>query len=84
VIKQKGAWFLVRAATHQGWLHGNTIKLAESREDNESSPSDNLNPQPGYSSSYTSNSYSTSTGGYYTGPRGGCYTYSSSGKKKIC
>ncbi len=27
VIKQQGAWFLVKTETNQGWLHGNTIKL---------------------------------------------------------
>ena len=29
VIKQKGAWFLVRSAAQSGWIHGNTIRLAE-------------------------------------------------------
>jgi hypothetical protein len=29
VLKQKGAWFLVRAGTQEGWLHGNTIRLED-------------------------------------------------------
>ncbi len=27
VIKQQGAWFLVKTETNQGWMHGNTLKL---------------------------------------------------------
>lgn len=27
VIKQQGAWFLVKTETAQGWMHGNTLKL---------------------------------------------------------
>lgn len=32
VIKQKSAWFLVRANGQEGWLHGNTIRLADQSE----------------------------------------------------
>jgi hypothetical protein len=27
VIKQRGAWFLVKTETLQGWMHGNTLQL---------------------------------------------------------
>jgi uncharacterized protein YgiM (DUF1202 family) len=27
VIKQQGAWYLVKTETAQGWMHGNTLKL---------------------------------------------------------
>ena len=82
VLKQKGAWFLVQAAAEQGWLHGNTIKLIEDNQVNETSStysnSSSVYLNPSSSSGYSS----SSSGGYFTGPRGGCYTYSSSGKKR--
>ncbi|HEY0050233.1 MAG TPA: DUF3761 domain-containing protein [Pyrinomonadaceae bacterium] len=29
VIKQNGAWFLVKSGNREGWIHGNAIRLAK-------------------------------------------------------
>jgi hypothetical protein len=69
VIKQKGAWFQIKYNNQTGWIHGNTIRLNEDVSDLKSDIIENNLELP-------------KTTGYYTGPRGGCYTYSSSGKKR--
>ena len=50
VLKQRGAWFLVQAASQQGWLHGNTIKLLDKNQSEKSTPNYSYSePKPSYS-----------------------------------
>lgn len=79
VIKQKGAWFYVRAGERSGWMHGNTIRL------DEAVTQDEVTAKPrtisGASSESADSTYSGSSSEYHTGPRGGCYYYGGTGRK---
>jgi hypothetical protein len=86
VIQQKGAWFLVDNDDSIGWMHGNTIKLSNSKEDqskfNQAETSTNT-PKFVETPSYSElpKTSSASSNGYIRGPRGGCYYINSRGNK---
>lgn len=50
VIKQQGAWFLVKTETEQGWMHGNTLKL-QNFQIASSAPNTSSNASPPFDSS---------------------------------
>jgi hypothetical protein len=82
VIKQKDAWFLVQSTEYVGWLHGNTIRLAD---DNAGGGNATVTervtptaPEPKYVYVPRSDPQPRT---YFRGPRGGCYYINSSGKK---
>ena len=56
IIKQQGAWFLVKADNQTGWMHGNTIRLI----DGENLTSKNLTSDDTYTNSYNSSPYYSS------------------------
>lgn len=86
VIKQQGAWFLVKTDTNrQGWLHGNTIKLQSYTipATTKIKPAP-VTPKPSEEISDTVDApetYKSSSKEYVTGPRGGCYYINSNGNK---
>ena len=93
VIRQKGAWFYVRAGGKTGWLHGNTIRLA-SRSSQEPAKKTTGESQTTYTTTNKkSESEETNLTGsddddaadgssrYITGPRGGCYYINGNGNK---
>lgn len=95
VIRQKGAWFYVRAAGKTGWLHGNTIRLADRRSSQESAKKTTGESQTTYTTANkkSENEETNLTGSdddedaangssrYITGPRGGCYYINGNGNK---
>lgn len=92
LIKQKGPWFLVQTQDYVGWLHGNTIRINGTIQTlgdvGQSPPSDFVpstpkpRPTPNYSRPAPVYSPPSSTRSYITGPRGGCYYYTASGRKQ--
>lgn len=91
VIRQKGAWFYVRAAGKTGWLHGNTIRLAGGRSQQsakqtigESQPPytpENKKSENEATDSTSNDDDDESASRYITGPRGGCYYINGNGNK---
>jgi hypothetical protein len=91
VLDEKLPWYVVRAGNRVGWMHGNTIEFIDPKV---SAPTPQR-PQavdPDYapstpsvlrrrSSTQTSTRISGESRGYITGPRGGCYYLSGSGRK---
>ena len=91
VLDEKLPWYVVRVGNRVGWMHGNTIEFITTQG---SSPATSR-PQsvaPDYRSATLPTqrreglpetpARSTGTSrGYITGPRGGCYYYSASGRK---
>ncbi|MGB4498907.1 MAG: hypothetical protein WBI40_09415 [Methylococcaceae bacterium] len=69
-----------------GYSSGTTTGPVTNRESNttsESTSSSYSSPSSRHSTTTTSpSSYSHSNSGYFTGPRGGCYTYTSGGRKR--
>ena len=80
VIKQRGAWFYVRADGGQtGWLHGNTIKLIDSKPASPIKTTDEDSTQEPLripKAKMDGDDY------YHLGPRGGCYVYTKTGNKR--
>lgn len=79
IIRQQGAWFLVKNNGRSGWMHGNTIRFVDSttetedltiagtNTDNYDLPSTYTSPSSSYSSpysSYSSRRYSSSSYDY--------------------
>jgi len=91
VIRQKGAWFYVRAAGKTGWLHGNTIRLAGRRPQepakeitgkSQSTYAPENKKSEDEETDFTSgDDYAGDTSRYITGPRGGCYYINRNGNK---
>jgi hypothetical protein len=95
VLDRKGAWYVVRIDDSVGWMHGNTFRFGSSSGNQQSSPvlEDDTSPssaaagsrptRPRSGSVQSSDSVSRSSSGrtLIRGPRGGCYYYSSSGRK---
>jgi Protein of unknown function (DUF4236)/Bacterial SH3 domain len=68
IVKQQGAWFLVKANNQTGWMHGNTIRLVDAENlSSNSSTNDNT-----YANSYNSSSYYSSP---YSGSSSSTYDY---------
>lgn len=68
VVKQQGAWFLVKADNQTGWMHGNTIRFVEA----ENLTSNNLTTDDTYTNSYNSSSSYSSP---YSGSSSSTYDY---------
>jgi hypothetical protein len=92
IIRQKGAWVFVSASGRTGWMHGNTIRLAESysSESSKETVDNSSPPPPPPSTSLPKSKPKNSDGdsddisnssGYITGPRGGCYYINRNGNK---
>ena len=93
VLDQKGVWYVVRIEDSVGWMHGNTFRFGGSSSveqdvpalDASLSPVENTprpaRPRADSVRSDDSGSRSSSGRSYIRGPRGGCYYYSSSGRK---
>lgn len=93
VLDRKGAWYVVRIEDSVGWMHGNTFRFGGSARDERSAPALDTSPSPVENTPRParprsdsiqpddSGSRSSSGRGYIRGPRGGCYYYSSSGRK---
>lgn len=93
VLDRKGAWYVVRIEDSVGWMHGNTIRFGRGYGVEQSAPASDAPPSPVESTPRPSRPRSDSTQpdfsgsrsssgrGYIRGPRGGCYYYSSSGRK---
>ena len=66
IVKQQGAWFLVKANNQTGWMHGNTIRFvgAENLTSNNST-NDDTYTSSNNSSSYYSSPYSGSSSSTY-------------------
>jgi uncharacterized protein YgiM (DUF1202 family) len=93
VLDRKGTWYVVRLEDSVGWMHGNTFRFGGNASVEQSAPALDSSPspvevaprpaRPRSDSIQTdgSGSRSGSGRGYIRGPRGGCYYYSSSGRK---
>lgn len=91
VLDQKGAWYVVRIGDLVGWLHGNTFRFGSYTSGTPNPAWDNTSSSPRTITPPTTRSESVSSGTpssrssygrtYIRGPRGGCYYYSSSGRK---
>jgi len=93
VLDRKGAWYVVRIEDSVGWMHGNTFRYGGSSSVEQSAPTLDSSPSPlevtrrpprprsDSIQSDGSGSRSGSGRSYIRGPRGGCYYYSSSGRK---
>jgi hypothetical protein len=95
VLDRKGAWYVVRIDDSVGWMHGNTFRIGSSSVIQQSDPvlEDDASPSPAANTSrpirsrsgsvQSNDSGSRSSPGrtLIRGPRGGCYYYSSSGRK---
>lgn len=91
VLDQKGAWYVVRIGDMVGWLHGNTFRFGSSAARTSNPTWDNTSLSPPANTSRPARSDTSQSGTsisrpsygrmYYRGPRGGCYYYSSSGRK---
>lgn len=93
VLDRKGAWYIVRVEDSVGWMHGNTFRFGGSPGVERTAPALDTSPSPvgnsprparprsGSAGSDVSGSRSGSGRTYIRGPRGGCYYYSSSGRK---
>lgn len=68
IVRQKGAWFLVKADNQTGWMHGNTIRFVEA----ENLTSNSLTTDDTYTNSYNSSSYYSSP---YSGSSSSTYDY---------
>ncbi len=80
VIRQKGAWFYVSAGGQTGWLHGNTIRLADGYARKPPAETVEISPLPTPLpkketpvDSGDSGTVTSSSSLYIRGPRGGCY-----------
>ncbi len=94
VLDRKGAWYVVRIDDLVGWIHGNTFRFGSSSSVEQSNHViDEASPNPAGNTSRPTRSRSDSVQSndsgsrpssgrsYIQGPRGGCYYYSSSGRK---
>jgi len=93
VLDRKGAWYVVRIEDSVGWMHGNTFRFGGGSSVEQSAPALDTSPSPVESTPRparprsdsiqpdVSGSRSSSGRSYIRGPRGGCYYYSSSGRK---
>ena len=86
VIRQKGAWFFVRASGQTGWMHGNTIRFANAHSSEPSTGTVDSSPPTNSSKSKPNNfgnssDQTSSSSRYITGPRGGCYYINGNGNK---
>ena len=87
VLDRKGAWYVVRIEDSVGWMHGNTFRFGGGSSVEQSAPTLDTSPSPVESTPRPPRPRSTSIQpdvpgrGYIRGPRGGCYYYSSSGRK---
>lgn len=91
VLDKKGAWYVVRTGDLVGWLHGNTFRFGNSVSVTSNPSWDNTSSSPRTNTTSSTRSESVSSGtpssrssygrSYIRGPRGGCYYYSSSGRK---
>ena len=91
VLDQKLPWYVVRFGNRVGWMHGNTLELIETR-DSVIEPPRQQSVVPDYRPATplipkrerlpeTPSRNTSVDRGYITGPRGGCYYLSSSGRK---
>jgi hypothetical protein len=93
VLDRKGAWYVVRIDDSVGWMHGNTFRFGGGSgirqpnpvlEEGEFPVPTADRPRPiTLDSVGSSDSGARSSSGrtFIRGPRGGCYYYSSSGRK---
>jgi hypothetical protein len=95
VLDRKGAWYVVRIDDSVGWMHGNTFRFGGGSGIRQPNPvlEEGESPVPTADTSHPSRSRSdavrSSDSGaragsgrtFIRGPRGGCYYYSSSGRK---
>lgn len=93
VLDRKGAWYVVRIEDSVGWMHGNTFRFGGSSSVEQPAPAHDSSPSPvevtprptrPRSDSIHSDGSGAGSGSgrsYIRGPRGGCYYYSSSGRK---
>lgn len=93
VLDRKGAWYVVRVEDSVGWMHGNTFRFGGGSSVVQSAPGLDASPSvvestprpsrpsSGSTQSDASGSRPGSGRSYIRGPRGGCYYYSSSGRK---
>ncbi len=90
VLDEKLPWYVVRVGNRVGWLHGNTIEFittggsgsATPRPENVPDYGPLTSPTPRRERAQEAPARSTSgSRGYITGPCGGCYYYSGSGRK---
>jgi hypothetical protein len=89
VLDEKLPWYVVRAGNRVGWMHGNTIEFMETLNSRRASPHQQTvvpdhqpPPVPRRDGSPERTPRGTSVDrGYITGPRGGCYYLSGSGRK---
>jgi hypothetical protein len=65
IIKQQGAWFLVKADGQTGWIHGNTIRLVEAEDVISNELTTDVDGNSYNSSSYYDNPYSGSSSSTY-------------------
>lgn len=77
VLMQKGAWFLLQTEDYVGWIHGNTIKIDDTKLVMDSSRS----PTPKTLKTTLRKSTSSDSRTYIRGSRGGCYYINANGKK---
>ena len=91
ILKQKGVWFLVQTEDYVGWLHGDTIKYSGGANSSVSdfnvppaaiAPRRAVRTPPVTQSEDSGGAAVGSGGGYIRGPRGGCFYYTSSGRKQ--
>ena len=91
VLDEKLPWYLVRAGNRVGWMHGNTIEFIQTGTGNPLTPR-RQTVAPDYppptqsiprrqSPIESPTRTSSASRGYITGPRGGCYYISGSGRK---
>jgi hypothetical protein len=66
IVKQKGAWFYVKAGGKSGWMHGNTIRFSEPQiadstltAETSTPPATDYSYPPSYSSGYSGSGYSS-------------------------
>lgn len=71
IVKQQGAWFLVKADGQTGWMHGNTIRFV----DVENLTTNNLTTDDTYTNSYDSSSYYSSPYSGYSDSSSSTYNY---------
>lgn len=88
ILDEKGPWYVVRVRDSVGWMHGNTIEfigihdsVIQTPRQQTLAPTDNTTAAPVYRPSTSFPRTSAADRVYITGPRGGCYYISGSGRK---
>lgn len=89
VLDEKLPWYVVRVGNRVGWMHGNTLEFISTQGSVSEPPQqqivvpDSKPSTPSVPRSRPSRPVKSTVSdrGYITGPRGGCYYLSGSGRK---